>query len=78
MNFLIVLIAAVVLVGIAFAGFAIKILVRKGGKFPNTHVSGNKYLKSQGISCAQTYDRLEQEKARKKIDFNNLKVSSGD
>jgi len=78
MNFVIVLIAAVVLVGIAFAGFAIKILVRKGGRFPNTHVSGNKYLKSQGISCAQTYDRIEQEKARKKIDFNNLKVSSGD
>ncbi len=77
MNFLMVLISAVVLIAVAFAGFAINILVRKGGKFPNTHVSGNKYLKSQGISCAQTYDREELAKSRQKIDYNSLKVSSG-
>lgn len=77
MNFIMVLISAIVLIAVAFAGFAINILVRKGGKFPNTHVSGNKYLKSQGISCAQTYDREEQAKSRQKIDYNSLKVSSG-
>lgn len=76
MNFLLVLLLAVVLMALAIAAFAIRILVKKGGRFPNTHVSGNKYLRSQGISCAQTYDRTEQAKARQKVDFNNLKISS--
>jgi len=67
---------AVVLVALAIAAFAIRILVKKGGRFPNTHVSGNKYLRNQGISCAQTYDRTEQAKARQKVDFKNLKISS--
>lgn len=75
MNFLTILILSVILVGIAMAAFAVKILFQKGGKFPNTHVSGNKYLKSQGISCIQSYDRSEQTKARKELDFKNLKVT---
>lgn len=76
MNFLLVLLMAVVLVALAIAAFAIRILVKRGGRFPNTHVSGNKYLRNQGISCAQTYDRMEQSKARQKVDFKNLKISS--
>ena len=76
MNFLLVLTLSFILLAIAMAGLAVRILVRKGGRFVNTHVSGNKYLKSQGISCAQTYDRMEQQKASKKINFSNLKVSS--
>lgn len=77
MNFLIVLILAVTLVALAFAGFAISILVRKGGRFPDTHISSNNHLKSQGISCAQTYDRIEQSKARKLIRFSQLQITSG-
>lgn len=76
MNFLLVLLLAVIMVAIAFAAFAIRILLKKGGRFPNTHVSGNKYLKSKGISCAQTYDRQEQAKANKNINFKNLTLSS--
>jgi hypothetical protein len=76
MNFLLILLMAVVLVALAIAAFAIRLLVKKGGRFPNTHVSGNKYLRNQGISCAQTYDRTEQLKARQKVDFKNLKISS--
>jgi hypothetical protein len=76
MNFLLVILLAVILIAFAFAAFAIRILLKKGGRFPNTHVSGNKYLKSQGISCIQTYDRMEQANARKKVDFKDLTVSS--
>jgi hypothetical protein len=72
MKFLVVILLAVVLVGIAIAGMAIQILLKKGGKFPNTHVSGNRYLKRQGVYCSQTQDRLEQSKVRKEIKFNNL------
>jgi hypothetical protein len=59
-------------VAIAMFGMAIRILLKKGGKFPNTHVSGNKYLKRNGIYCSQTQDRLEQDKARKKVAFDKL------
>ncbi|MFZ5429583.1 MAG: hypothetical protein ACOZDD_05060 [Bacteroidota bacterium] len=76
MNFLVVLILAVVLLAIAFAGFAINILIKKGGKFPNTHISSNKYLQDQGISCAQSYDKMEQQKARKQIKFDRLNIDT--
>jgi len=45
--------------------------VKKGGKFPNTHVSGNKYLKKQGISCAQTQDKLAQRDAWREVNYKN-------
>ena len=72
MKILLVIALAVVLVGLAFAGLAIQILVKKGGKFPNTHVSGNRYLKQQGVYCSQTQDKLAQANARKKINYNSL------
>ncbi|HNQ38586.1 MAG TPA: hypothetical protein P5086_04425 [Prolixibacteraceae bacterium] len=78
MNFLNILILAIVLVALAFAGLGITILLKKGGKFPNTHVSGNKYLRQKGIYCAQTQDKLEQKKAREEFNFKNLKVGKAE
>jgi len=76
MNVLIVIGIAVLMVGAAFALMAIRMLIKKGGKFPNTHVSGNKYLKSQGVSCATSYDRMEQQKVRQQVNLKNLKISA--
>lgn len=73
MEVLKVILLAVALVSIAMLGMAIRILVNKGGKFPNTHVSGNKYLKRQGVYCSQTQDRIEQAKGKKKNQFKKLK-----
>lgn len=78
MNFLNILILAIVLVALAFAGLGITILLKKGGKFPNTHVSGNKYLRQKGIYCVQTQDKLEQKKAREEFNFKNLKVGKAE
>ncbi len=72
MEILKVILLASGLMALGLAGMAIKILVKKGGKFPNTHISGNRYLKRQGIYCSQTQDRLEQRKAWKNVDFNNV------
>ncbi len=72
MEILIVILLAIVLVAIAIAGMAVRILLLKGGKFPNTHVSGNRYLKSQGVYCSQTQDKLEQRNAWRKIKYNKL------
>lgn len=50
----------VIIVALAVVFLAINII--RGGKFPNTHVGGNKALQKRGISCAQSQDR----EARKK------------
>ena len=39
---------------------SVTILSKKGGRFPNTHVCGNKHLRRQGISSAQTQDKQAQ------------------
>lgn len=72
MEILKVLLLAIALLGIAMAGMAITILLKKGGKFPNTHISGNKNLRQNGIFCAQTQDKIEQASARKKFEFEHV------
>lgn len=72
MAILKVIILSVVILAIALVGLAIQILVKKGGKFPNTHVGGNKYLKSKGVTCIQTYDKIEQAKVKKELQFKDL------
>lgn len=36
---------------------SIKVLLKKNGEFPNTHVGGNKGLRDKGIKCAKTQHR---------------------
>ena len=72
MELLKVFLLTVGILSIAIVGLAITMLVKKGGKFPNTHVSGNKYLKRKGVYCSQTQDRLEQLGSNKKITFKNV------
>jgi hypothetical protein len=73
-----VLLLSVVIMAIAFVGLAVKILFKKGGKFPNTHISGNKYLRAKGVTCIQTYDKLEQSKGKKILSFKGLTLSRPD
>ena len=58
---------------IAMLGLATRILLKRGGNFPNTHVGGNRHLKRQGVHCYQTQDKIEQAKARREIDFKSVK-----
>jgi len=73
MDILKVILLAVVLVAFAILAMAVTILLKKGGKFPNTHVSGNRYLKRQGVYCSQTQDRLAQREAWKNIKYDKVK-----
>ena len=43
------LLAAVVLLSVS-------ILLKKNGRFPDTHVSGNKAMHERGIRCVQSQD----------------------
>ena len=69
---------AVILLIFAFAGLAIAILVRRNGRFPDTHIHSNKYLREKDIHCIQKEDNLEQIKARRKDIFRNLKYLKED
>ena len=70
-----IVLLAVALVSIAMLGLATQILFKRGGKFPNTHVGGNKHLQKKGIHCYQTQDKIEQRNARKDIDFKDVKIA---
>lgn len=75
MEFFQIFIIAIVLMAIAFAGLAIKVIVEKKGQFPNIHIGSNKALRERGITCAQTYDKMEQAKARKSLKFKELSLA---
>lgn len=44
-------IVSLLIVAIAVALLSVRILLSPKGRFPNTHVGGNKALRKQGISC---------------------------
>lgn len=62
MEFFTVIILAIVLVGLAFAGLGIKLLFDGTKKILNMHIGSNKEMKIRGITCAQTWDKIEQRK----------------
>jgi hypothetical protein len=72
MEILKVILLAIALVGIAMLGLAVRIVFLKGGKFVNTHVGGNKYLKQQGVHCATTQDKMAQRKANRELQFKKF------
>ena len=55
---------SLVIIAIGMVLMSVTILIKKGGRFPNTHVCGNKHLRKQGITSAQTQDKQAQHKNR--------------
>ena len=53
------LLFTVIILVISVVLLSIKVLLKKGGRFPNTHIEGNKGLRKKGIYCAKTEDRLQ-------------------
>jgi hypothetical protein len=62
------------LVSLAFAGMGIRILLKRNGQFPETHVGHNKEMRKRGITCVKTWDKLEQKIARKAVDYSKLRL----
>jgi len=63
-KFLPLLLLTIIAVGISILLLAIRILLKKNGRFPNLHVGGNKALNQRGIHCAQTQDFEERHRHR--------------
>lgn len=72
MAILKVALLAIAIMALVFVGLAVQTLLKKGGKFPNTHIGSNKYMKANGVTCAQTYDKIEQTKAKKELRFKQI------
>lgn len=45
------------IVAISMAFLSVKVILKKNGRFPNTHVSGNKAMRERGIGCVQSQDK---------------------
>jgi hypothetical protein len=50
------LLISLALVFIVVLLLGIRVFFVKGGKFPNTHIGGNKAMKERGIMCAKSQD----------------------
>lgn len=48
---------SLLIIALCMVLMSVTILIKKGGRFPNTHVCGNKHLRKQGITSAQTQDK---------------------
>lgn len=47
---------------VALVLLAIKIIVKKDGKFPNSHIGANKALADKGITCALSTDARDRKR----------------
>lgn len=74
MNFWLTIIVVVVLMGLVFLGLAIQVIFKKSHEFPNTHIGGNEHLKKRGVTCATTWDKMEQKKVKKSFTFKEVKL----
>ena len=52
-----ILLITLLIVAISIPLLAIKIILKKNGRFPNIHVSGSKDMRKRGIGCVQSQDR---------------------
>lgn len=66
---------SLVLLGLAFAGIAIKIWAKKDGEFSGTCASNSPFLNEEGESCSFCGASPE-EKCKKPEETNKLKTAS--
>lgn len=63
-------ILCLLVVGIAVLLLSIRIILQRNGRFPNTHVGGQKALRDKGISChtSQHRDTQRQQNLAERIE----------
>jgi hypothetical protein len=61
---LITLLTSLLIVAICVVLLAVKILLVRGGAFPDTHIGGSKTMRERGIGCVQSQDREARQKRR--------------
>lgn len=66
MLYSVLLILLIVAISVLLLG--VKVFFVKNGRFPNSHVSGNKAMRQRGIGCVQSQDCEAQRKPRFSIE----------
>lgn len=51
------LLFTLLIVAISVILLSITVIIKKNGRFPNTHIGGNRNMRKRGIKCAQSQDR---------------------
>lgn len=69
------LLFTVIILVICVVLLSVKVLLKKGGRFPNTHIDGNKALGKKGIHCAR---RQHQEETRKKNLYERIEKTKNE
>lgn len=69
MEFLKLFLIVLALVGIGFVFLATRILFKRKGEFPDTHVGHNPNMKCKGITCVKTMDVMEQRKPNSYLQY---------
>ncbi len=54
---MILLLLALAVLALAVLLLSVRIVLQRGGRFPNTHVGGHEALRRQGISCHTSQHR---------------------
>ena len=52
----IVSLATIIILIVCMVLLCVKVLLKKNGRFPNTHVDSSPALRKRGIACARTQD----------------------
>lgn len=50
-----------IIVAVSMAFLAIKLLVKRNGRFPNLHIGGSAAMRKRGITCVQSMDFAERQ-----------------
>ena len=48
---MVLILVSLLIVAIAVLLLSVRIILQRGGRFPNTHVGGNRAMRERGISC---------------------------
>lgn len=51
------LLFTLIIIAASVALLSITIIIKKNGRFPNTHVGGSKAMRKRGIKCVQSQDK---------------------
>ncbi|MBR0361725.1 MAG: hypothetical protein IIX35_05125 [Paraprevotella sp.] len=54
-----IVLLTLIIVGFSMTMLAIKMIVKKNGRFPNTHVGHSAAMRKRGITCVQSMDAME-------------------
>jgi hypothetical protein len=70
-----VILLAIALVSLAILGLAIRMVLVKNGKFPETHISRSPHMKAKKIFCVKTFDKMEQSRYVSPNKFKGIKLA---